>query len=145
MTGNETHRPLVSVGAIVFRGDDVLLVKRGRAPLKGQWSIPGGKVEFGERLEDALRREVMEETGIDIDAPSLIGVFESLPEENGTDRHYVMVDYMAEWRSGTPLPADDADEAEFVALEEARARLSWDKTRYALAMALAARSDINEA
>ena len=128
-------RPVLSVGAVVFREDDVLLVRRGRAPLKGCWSIPGGKVEYGETVDDAIHREVFEETSIRCDIIGLIDIFEALPEESGAD-HYVMVDYAARWRAGEPIAGDDADDAAFVPIDEALARLSWDKTRTALAQAL---------
>ncbi len=123
-----------AVGAVVFRGQEVLLVKRGRAPLKGHWSIPGGKIEFGEGTRAAVKREVREETGIDIDVIGLIDVFESLPEKDG-DGHYLMVDYVARHVSGEPVASDDAEEAEFVPFPEALSRLAWDQTRTALQQA----------
>ncbi len=137
MTKNETIR--IGVGAVVFRDEEVLLVKRGKPPFKGEWSIPGGGLEFGERLEDAVRREVREETGIEITVSGLVGVFEALPHEIGQLTHTVMVDYFAEWVSGEPVADDDAAEAAFVSFDEARRRLAWDETRRAVAMAIDAR------
>ncbi len=134
MAKNETIR--IGVGAVVFRGEGVLLVKRGRPPFKGHWSIPGGGLEFGERLEDAARREVMEETGLEIKICGLIGVFEAMPEDVGQLTHTVMVDYVADWVAGEPIAADDAAEAAFFAFDEARKQLSWDETRRAVAMAI---------
>ncbi|WBQ09324.1 NUDIX hydrolase [Hyphomonadaceae bacterium ML37] len=121
-------RPVVSVGAVVWRGDDVLLIRRARAPFQGQWSIPGGKVEFGETLEDALVREVREETGVEIALTGLIGVYQSIEAE----RHFVMIDWCAHWISGEPRADDDALEACFVPLDEALARIGWDTTRTAV-------------
>jgi len=121
-------RPVVSVGAVVWRGDDVLLIRRGRAPFEGQWSIPGGKVEYGETLEDALVREVREETGVEIALAGLVGVYQSIEPET----HFVMVDYAAGWVSGEPRAADDALEACFVPFDEALERIAWDTTRTAL-------------
>lgn len=138
MSMNETIR--IGVGAVVFRGDEVLLIKRGRPPFAGHWSIPGGKLDHGERLEAGLKREVMEETGCTIELTGLIGVFEALPDMPGQTGHMVLIDYRAEWISGDPTPGDDATAAEFVAIEEARRRLSWDETRRALDMALAMRT-----
>lgn len=129
----------IGVGAVVFRNDEVLLIRRAKAPFKGQWSIPGGGLEFGERLEEAARREVREETKVEINIAGVIGVFEALPEDAGQLTHTVMVDYLAEWVSGEPVAGDDAAAAEFVSIEEAMARLSWDQTRRALKMALALR------
>lgn len=129
MTGRE--KIFASVGAVVFRGDEALVIRRGREPLKGQWSIPGGKIEYGEPLHDAVAREVREETGVEIRVLGLLDVFESLPAADGAP-HYVMIDYVAEWVSGAPRPGDDADAAEFVPFEEAKTRISWDTTRRAM-------------
>ncbi|MEL6360758.1 MAG: NUDIX hydrolase [Pseudomonadota bacterium] len=135
----QPNRPLVSVGAVVFRDQDVLLIKRGRPPLLGQWSIPGGKVGFGESLEAAVKREVLEETGLAIKIGELINVFEALPEA-AEDKHYVMVDFVAEWLDGEPVAADDAADAAFFPLDEALEKLKWDKTRDALRQAIGLRS-----
>ncbi|GJL91090.1 NUDIX hydrolase [Hyphococcus sp.] len=124
----------IGVGAVVFRGDDVLLIKRGKTPFKGQWSIPGGGLEYGERLKDAVIREVREETGIEIRVLGLLDAFDGLPAETGHP-HVVMIDYVADWVSGDPVAGDDAAEAEFVSLEEAKSRLAWDVTRQAVARA----------
>jgi 8-oxo-dGTP diphosphatase len=118
----------VSVGLVVWRGEDVLLIRRGRAPHKGMWSIPGGKVEFGERLEEAGLREVLEETGVAAEIVGLIDVFEAIDD----DSHYVMVDYAARWTQGEPVAGDDAADAAFFPFNEALALLSWDMTRDAL-------------
>lgn len=142
MTSDQKINP--SVGAVVFKGSDVLLIKRGKAPLKGHWSIPGGKVEFGEPLEQALIREVREETGVEIKILGLIDVFESLPTST-INKHYLMVDYVAEWVSGEVAAGDDADEAEFVSFPEALSRLAWDQTRRALQQARKARQRALEA
>lgn len=128
----------IGVGAVVFRGDEVLLVKRGKAPFKGKWSIPGGGLNHGERIEDAVHREVREETGLTIRLVGLIGVFEALPDEvaEAPYSHIVLIDYAAEWVQGEPVAGDDAAEALFVPVEEALVRVSWDKTRQAVARAL---------
>jgi len=128
-------RPILAVGGVVLKGDQVLLIQRGRAPLKGHWSIPGGKVERGERLEDALTREIEEETGIKAKILGLIGVFEALPEAEDAP-HYVMVDYAAEYVSGEVHAGDDAMDAEFLSVPEALSRVAWDETRRAVQGAL---------
>ena len=133
----------IGVGAVVFRGDEVLIIKRGKPPFFGQWSIPGGGLEHGEALKDAARREVREETGVEIEIIGLIDVFEALPretQEDGPLNHTLLIDFAAEWVSGEPVAGDDAAEAEFVAIEEAIARLSWNKTREAIARAQALRA-----
>ncbi len=135
----------VGVGAVVFRGAEVLLIKRGKAPFIGQWSIPGGSLHEGERLEDAVIREVREETGVEIRLLGLVGVFEALPktrEGEGFLRHMLMIDYAAEWVSGAPVAGDDAAAAEFAPYEQALARVSWDLTRTAIAGALKLRNTV---
>ncbi|MEM7739378.1 MAG: NUDIX hydrolase [Pseudomonadota bacterium] len=128
-------RPTLAVGAVVIKGQEVLLIKRGRQPLKGQWSIPGGKVEHGETLHEAIVREVEEETGILCEPIGLIGAFESMPSSKA-DKHYVMVDYAARYVSGEVTPGDDAAEAVFLPLAEGLSRVAWDKTRQAVNGAL---------
>lgn len=128
-------RPTVAVGAVVMRGQEVLLIQRGRAPFKGHWSIPGGKVEYGESLYKAILREVQEETGVVCEPIGLIGAFESLPSPE-SNHHYVMVDYAARYVSGDVKAADDAADAEFLPLTEALSRVAWDETRRAVQGAL---------
>lgn len=127
----------VGVGAVVFRGDTVLVIKRGQPPFEGRWSIPGGKLLHGERVVDGVRREVREETGLEIELLGLLDVFDALPGDPDGDftSHMVIIDYAAEWVSGEPVAGDDAAEAEFVSIEEAVSRLSWDVTREAIARA----------
>lgn len=122
---SEKRRPLACVGVVCRRGDEVLLVRRGREPLKGKWSIPGGKMEFGETAKEAALRELQEETGITARITRLIDVVDSIMD----DQHYVLIDFEAEWISGEPVAADDAEAAEFVPVREALQRVSWDRTR----------------
>lgn len=141
----QKHGIGVGVGAVVFRGNDVLVIRRGKAPFIGQWSIPGGSLYAGERLEDAARREVMEETGVNIRLLGLIGVFEALPkmrDGEGYLRHMLMIDYAAEWVAGDPMAGDDAAAAAFVPYEEALALVGWDLTRTAIADALKLRNTV---
>ena len=101
--------PLVGVGAIIFRGDTVLLVKRNKEPSKGLWSIPGGLVELGESVKDAMRREVREECGIDVQPKELFEVVDAVSRDPmGRVRfHYVIVDFLADWRGGEPMAGSD--------------------------------------
>ena len=133
-------RPILSVGGVVFRGDDVLLVQRGRPPFAGHWSIPGGKVEYGEAMRDAVLREITEETGVTARVLGLIDAFEAMPQADG-EPHFALVDFACEYVSGEVRAGDDAADAEFVPLNEALSRLSWDKTRLAVQGALAWRRD----
>jgi 8-oxo-dGTP diphosphatase len=107
--------PLLGVGAIVFADEKVLLVERGKPPLEGFWSLPGGLVETGERLEDALAREVFEETGLRVTVQSLATVFERImPDAAGRpEYHYVLVDFYCTLLGGNLCPGDDSRRAEW--------------------------------
>lgn len=108
--------PTVAVGAVVLdaagREPRVLLVKRGRPPRLGAWSLPGGRVEPGEPLAAALRREMVEETGLFVRPGELVAVVELIDEEH----HYVVLDYLCEVEGGALRAGDDAAEAAFVAV-----------------------------
>jgi ADP-ribose pyrophosphatase YjhB (NUDIX family) len=111
---------LLGVGAVVFRGDEVLLIERGKPPLMGSWTLPGGLVEAGERLESAVVREVLEETGLRVAPRAIAAVFERImPDAEGrTEYHYVIVDYLCELLGGTLAAASDVAAAEWVPLAE---------------------------
>ncbi len=111
--------PLVGVGAIIFRGAEVLLVQRGREPSYGKWSVPGGLVEVGESLRKAVEREVFEEVGLKVTAQDLVAVLDRiLPDESGRPRfHYVLLDFLCTYQGGEPRPASDALQCGFVAIE----------------------------
>jgi len=106
----------VGVGAVIIRDGQVLLVKRGREPAKGLWAIPGGAVEPGETLQAAAEREILEETGVVINAGEPIFAFDLIEkDETGALKfHYVIVDLRAEYISGEPVAADDAVDARWL-------------------------------
>lgn len=111
--------PRVGVGAVVLDGDRVLLARRGRAPSAGKWSIPGGLVDLGERLEDAVIREVEEESGLRVRLLGLCGVIDRVVRERDAVRyHYVIVDYVAECVGGRLEAGSDAAEVRWVAVSE---------------------------
>lgn len=112
--------PAVAVGAVVFHEDKVLLVRRGTPPAQDQWSIPGGSVELGERMEAAVEREILEETGIRVKADRPVFAFDTVKrDEWGRVRfHYVIVDFAARYVSGNLMPGDDALEARWVSESE---------------------------
>jgi 8-oxo-dGTP diphosphatase len=107
------QQPLVGVGAVIVDHDSVLLIKRGKAPLLGEWSIPGGMLELGETLRQGAEREALEETGLVVRATDLLGVFDRIvPDETKrTLYHYVLIDFLCQKVSGDVLAAADASDA----------------------------------
>jgi 8-oxo-dGTP diphosphatase len=107
--------PLVAVGAVVVDQSRVLLVRRGREPLKGHWSLPGGLLEVGEALADGLVREVSEETGLTVEPVELIELLDRIHRDGERVRyHYVIADYLCHVVSGELTAASDADAARWV-------------------------------
>ena len=127
--------PVDCVGVICFRGEDVLLIKRGKPPRLGDWSLPGGRIEAGETEADAALRELNEETGVTAAlGPKVL----TLPAHfEGTD--YVLHDYVAEWMSGDVVAGDDAAHAEFMPTERLDDLGMWDATRKVIETAREAR------
>lgn len=120
---NDRHypaRPLLGVGALIFHRGRVLLVERGKEPLKGFWSLPGGLVETGERLEDAIAREVLEETGLTVAPLYLAEVFQRIMRDKTgrAEYHYVLADYVCRIQSGELKAGDDAGKAAWFALSK---------------------------
>ena len=111
--------PILGVGAVVIHQERVLLVKRGNAPYQGMWCIPGGRVQYGETLQQAAEREILEETDIIIKAKQPVYTFEIIETEN-TDQplHYVVIDLEADYVSGDIKPDDDALDARWFAKDE---------------------------
>ena len=130
-------RPIPAVGVVCLRGDSVLLIRRGTPPREGEWSLPGGRIEPGERAMDAALRELREEPGVEAAITGLIDVVDGLFPEAG--RHYVRLDYAARWLSGEPVAGDDAAEARFVGLDEIETLIDWSETRRIIRIAAAAR------
>ena len=113
-------RPIVGVGGLVFRGDEVLLIKRGKEPGLGEWSIPGGAVRVGETLREAVIREVFEETHLEVETLGLAKVLERIfrDPDGRVAYHYVLVDFLCEYRGGELKFDSDAQDACFVSLED---------------------------
>lgn len=116
--------PVPAVGVVCLRGDEVLLIRRGKPPLMGAWSLPGGRIEWGERAADAALRELSEETGVEAELVGLVEVADGLFGE----RHYVLIDYAARWTAGEPVAGDDAAAAAFHPLGSLEALGLWDET-----------------
>jgi len=112
--------PIVGVGAVIVHEGKVLIARRANPPLQGEWSIPGGKLELGEKLRDGIAREVMEETGLQVEVGPVLDVFDSIfPDGEGrTQYHYVLIDYLCHLRSGTLEAASDASEVRWARAEE---------------------------
>ncbi len=117
--------PLLGVGALIFGEEGVLLVERGRPPLEGYWSLPGGLVETGERLEDAVAREVWEETGLKVQPGRIATIFERIMPGTGAveqpgkcEYHYVLVDFYCQVLGGELRAGDDSKAARWFLLPE---------------------------
>jgi len=109
-------RPIVGVGALIFRRDRILMAQRGKQPLKGAWSLPGGAVETGESLDAAVRREVHEETGLDVKPLKVFQIFERIMRDarGAPEYHYVLIDYICRVTGGDLRAGDDVSRVEWV-------------------------------
>lgn len=114
--------PVVGVGAVVVQDGKALIVKRAHEPRKGEWSLPGGRVELGETLVDAAKREIKEETGLDVDVGPIVEVFDRVHRLDDRVRyHFVIVDYLCTPCGGTLTAGDDADSVAWVRGDELEA------------------------
>ena len=131
--------PVPTAGVVCLRGDEVLLIKRGKAPRMGQWSLPGGRIEWGETSEQAALRELAEETGVTARLLGLLDVVDGIftsRETGAVTRHFIMIDYAALWTGGEVRAGDDAADARFFPLAEALAAVEWDETRRVIRLAV---------
>ena len=119
--------PVPAVGVVCLRGEEVLLIRRGAPPRLGEWSLPGGRIEPGEGVRAAALRELREETGVEARLIGLIDVVDGIFPDAG--RHYVLIDFVAEWISGEPVAGDDAADAAFVSVQRALGLVTWSETR----------------
>ncbi len=110
------ERPIVGVGALILKGQSILMVERGRAPLKGYWSLPGGVLELGEQLGEAIQREVEEETGLKVKPVSVVEIFERIMRDKAgkPEYHYVLIDYLCKVTGGELRAGDDSSKVEWV-------------------------------
>lgn len=141
MSGGREYpdRPVVGVGGVIIRDGAVLLVERGVEPLAGQWSLPGGGVELGETLEEAVVREMQEETGLTVQVVELVEAFERISRDpSGRPRyHYVLLDYLCQPLAGTARPGSDVKAVAWARPEELDAYGLSEKARSVCAKAFA--------
>ena len=140
MSEQPKRSPTPAVGVVCLRGDDVLLVRRGTPPMEDRWSIPGGRIEWGERAADAALRELKEETSCEAELLGLVDVVDAVHTRRGEHEawgHYVLIDYAARWIAGEPQPGDDAREARFFSPAEIETLGLWDETLRIIAAARA--------
>ena len=112
--------PLVGVGALIFHRGRILMAQRGKEPLKGWWSLPGGALETGESLDAAVRREVLEETGLTVEPLKIFEIFERIMRDaaGAVEYHYVLIDYLCRVIAGEPRAGDDVCRVEWMRLED---------------------------
>jgi 8-oxo-dGTP diphosphatase len=121
--------PLVGVGAVIIEGDRVLLIRRGTPPLLGEWSLPGGVLECGETLREAVAREAREETGLVIETGEMLGVYERVIRDDGGQvrYHYVLIDFLCRQFSGNLKAGSDAADVRWFTRDELPAlNLAYD-------------------
>jgi len=141
-TGREYPlRPVVGVGVVVWQGERVLLVRRGKPPRTGQWSLPGGAQELGETVAAAARREVLEETGLVVEIGEVLAAVDMIEREAGRVRyHYTLIDFSAEAAGPELRPGGDAADARWFTPEELAGLGLWSETLRIIELARARRS-----
>jgi len=124
-------KPIAGVGAVILKGNELLLIKRGHPPMQGSWSLPGGRVKENETLDHALQREVWEECSITITVMNLIDIFEYIErdEENRIKYHYVVFDFITYYKSGLLHHASDAADALWVRQDALSSMVLTDMVR----------------
>jgi len=128
---------MIGVGVVVLKDDAVLLIRRGKQPRRGEWSIPGGLQEIGETVFAAGAREVLEETGITIGEPVLVDFVDAIrPDKTGAiEYHYTLIDLVANWAGGEPVAGSDAMHAEWISFERFAGMEVWGETKRIVAKA----------
>jgi 8-oxo-dGTP diphosphatase len=135
MTGQipaASRSPVLGVGAVIWNDKhEIVLIRRGKAPRQDQWSIPGGHLEWGESLHDAIVREVLEETGLAVEIAGLIDTVDLIARDESGEvtRHYVLIDFAARVVSGELRAGSDAADARWVPLSALDDYALWSETR----------------
>jgi 8-oxo-dGTP diphosphatase len=114
------QQPIIGVGAVIVSDGRALLVRRATEPLKGEWSVPGGMLELGEKLRDGAAREVLEETGLQVEAGEVLDVFDSIftDGDGRTQYHYVLIDFLCRVIAGEAIAGSDVTEVFWVTESE---------------------------
>ncbi len=130
-------RPFVGIGIVVLKPDAVLLVRRGKAPNWGKWSLPGGAQELGETAEEAARRELEEETALQVGPMHLAANVDSIhrDEEGRVRFHYTIIDFAAAWVDGDPRPGDDVSDLTWAPLDRLDDYDLWSEAHRVIAIA----------
>lgn len=134
-------RPVVGVGAVVWRGDRLLLIRRGRPPRLGQWSLPGGGQQLGETLSEAVAREVREETSLELASIRLITTVDLIErdQEGRVQFHYTLIDFTAEAEAGEPIAGDDAVDVAWFRPDQLEGLGLWTETLRIIGLAASLR------
>ncbi len=141
MSREYPDRPIVGVGVVVWRGEEVLLIQRGKPPRAGTWSLPGGMQELGETVRETAVREIREETGIEITVRELIDVVDTISrDDTGRVRmQYTLVDFSAEWREGEAIASSDAAGVRWIHPDDLGPLGLWKETLRVIRRSAAAR------
>jgi len=134
--------PMVGIGVVLLRQGSVLLIKRGRPPAQGAWSLPGGAQEVGETAEAAARRELLEETGLTAGALTLIAHVDSIHHDAGgrVQYHYTILDFAGDYTAGQARAGGDVTEVAWVHPDEFDAYQLWPEARRVIGLAMATKS-----
>ena len=130
-------RPIVGIGIVVLKGDSVLLVRRGKPPNMGSWTLPGGAQELAETTEQAARRELAEETGVTVGELRLVATVDNI-RRDPTGRvqfHYTIIDYAAAWLDGEPIAGTDVSEAVWAPLDRLGDYALWSEAHRVIGLA----------
>lgn len=137
MSREYPDRPFVGIGVVVLKPDQVLLVRRGKAPNWGRWSLPGGAQELGETAETAARRELLEETALEVGPLHLAANVDAIHhDDSGRIRfHYTIIDFAAAWIAGDPRPGDDVSDLTWAPLDRLDDYDLWSEAHRVIAIA----------